>query len=69
MLKDGDSLPEISHRFGVSIISILSWPENGLDQEIEDIEPGKMIFIPGGTNPNFDWSTPTPPPGSKTTPP
>jgi LysM repeat protein len=62
VLKDGDALPEVSHRFGVSIISILSWPENGLDQEIEDIEPGKMIFIPGGTNPNFNWSTPTPPP-------
>ena len=60
IIKDGDALPDVSHRYGVSLISILSWPENGLDQEVEDIEPGKIIFIPGGKNPNFDWSTPTP---------
>ncbi len=60
IIKDGDALPDLSHQFGVSLISILSWPENGLDQEIEDIEPGKIIFIPGGKNPHFDWSTPTP---------
>jgi LysM repeat protein len=60
VVKAGEDLPKISHRFGVSIISILSWPENGLDQEIEAIEPGKMLFIPGGKNPDFDWSTATP---------
>jgi len=61
LMKDGEDLPEVAHRFGVSIISILSWPENGLDPEIEDVEPGKNLFIPGGKNTHFDWSTAKPP--------
>ena len=69
ILKDGETLPGVAHRFGVMIISILNWSENGLDQEIEDIEPGKILFIPGGINPNFDWSTPTPPVETETQPP
>jgi hypothetical protein len=51
----------MAHRFGVSIISIMSWSENGLDREFEEIEPGKILFIPGGKNPDFDRSTPTAP--------
>jgi LysM repeat protein len=57
LMKNDDTLPEVAHRFGVSIISILSWPENGLDQEIEVVESGKFLFIPGGKNSHFDWST------------
>jgi LysM repeat protein len=53
--KGGDVLPDLAYRFGVSMISILTWPENGLDREIEEIEPGKILFIPGGKNPYFDW--------------
>jgi spore germination protein YaaH len=60
MMKEGEDLPEVAHRFRVSIISILGWPENGLDPEIEDIEPGKIIFVPDGKNPHFEWSTATP---------
>ena len=31
----------------------------GFDQEIEDVEPGKIPFTPGGNDPHFDWSTPS----------
>ena len=69
LMKGGEDLPEVAHRYGVSIISILSWPENGLDPEIEEIEPGKILFIPGGKNTHFDWSTATLPVETVTPPP
>lgn len=59
--KEGEVLPVVAHRFGVSIISILTWSENGLDRELKEIEPGTILFIPGGKNPYFDWNTPTVP--------
>ncbi len=59
--KEGEMLPVVAHRFGVSIISILTWSENGLDRELKEIEPGTIIFIPGGKNFSFDWNPPTAP--------
>jgi peptide/nickel transport system substrate-binding protein len=67
--KDGDDLTALAHRFGVSINSILTWPENGGIHVTDEIETGKLLFIPGGTY-SFDYlstpfaplavSTPTP---------
>jgi spore germination protein len=58
--KEGESLPKVAHRFGVSILSIVNWSGNGLDGRIEDIQPGTMLFIPGGKIPYLEWSAPVP---------
>lgn len=55
-MEDSETLPGIAQRSEFSIISILGWPENEYDQEIEDIHPGKIILIPGGADHQFDWT-------------
>ena len=58
--KEGETLPKVAYRFGVSILSSVDWPGNGLDGQIEEIQPGTTLFIPGGTIPYLEWSAPVP---------
>jgi LysM repeat protein len=66
-LEDGETLAKIAHRFDVSIHSIVDWQGNGLDEQIDDVEPGTSLFIPGGKISYLKWSlanqstTPAPP--------
>jgi len=46
--EDGETLPKVAHQFDVSILSIVDWDANGLDGQIDEIEPGPTLFIPGG---------------------
>jgi len=65
--EDGETLPKIAHQFDVSILSIVNWQGNGLNGQIEDIEPGTTLFIPGGKISYLKWGllnpspTPSPP--------
>jgi LysM repeat protein len=65
--EDGETLPKIAHRFDVSIHSIVDWHGNGLDGQIDDIDPGTSLFIPGGKISYLKWTlanqstTPIPP--------
>ena len=58
--KEGESLPKVAHRFDVSILSIMNWQENEMDGQIEQIQPGTSLFIPGGKIPYREWSVPVP---------
>jgi hypothetical protein len=56
IMKDSETLAGVAQRSEFSIISIFGWPENEYDQEIEDIHPGKINFIPIGADHQFDWT-------------
>ena len=53
--EEGASLPDIAHRFDVSILSIVNWQGNEMDGQIEEIQPGTSLFIPGGQIPYRKW--------------
>ena len=65
--EDGETLPKIAHQFDVSILSIVKWQGNDLNGQIDDIEPGTTLFIPGGKISYLKWRllnpspTPSPP--------
>lgn len=65
--EEGETLPKIAHQFDVSILSIVDWHGNGLDGQIDEIEPGTTLFIPGGKISYLKWNlasqstTPIPP--------
>lgn len=60
----GDGLNGVSEFFHVTPEDIINWPGNELDPETlgdysnPNIEPGKKIFVPGGTRDFISWSAP-----------
>ena len=52
--KLGDKIEDLASQFGVKPQDILSWPENTMGigtAERPDIQPGTLLFIPGGKKP------------------
>ncbi len=60
----GDGLNGVSKFYSVTPDDIINWPSNQLSKETlgdlanPNIEPGKQIFIPGGSRPFQSWSAP-----------
>ena len=60
----GDGLNGVAKFYGVTPDDIINWPGNSLKKEAlgdlsnPKIEPGKELFIPGGTRPFQSWSAP-----------
>lgn len=58
---EGDGLNKVSETFGVKPEDIISWPGNGLSAEtigdyaLPNIEPGTVLFVPGGRRAYVDW--------------
>lgn len=52
--QQGDNIEEVASRFGALPQDVLDWPENmekiGAIEEV-DIQPGTVLFIPGGSEP------------------
>ncbi len=61
MWFQGDGLNGVSGYFGVTPESIVNYPLNDLDPNtlgdwsLPNIQPGTMLFVPGGTRPNMSW--------------
>ena len=52
--KAGDNIEAIASRYGAALMDILRWPENAAQigpVEKPDIQPGMLLFIPGGKMP------------------
>jgi hypothetical protein len=62
--SEGEGLNGVSHYYGVTPEAIISWPENNLnpttlgDYSHPNIEPGTMLFVPGGEREYVTWSAP-----------
>jgi murein DD-endopeptidase MepM/ murein hydrolase activator NlpD len=62
---EGDGLNGVSKYYGVTPDVIIDWPSNNLskdtigDYAMPNIEPGTMIFVPGGKAEFITWSMPT----------
>ncbi len=60
---EGDGLNGVSNYYGVTPEDIINYPANNLDPETigdyanPNIEPGTMVFIPGGTRQVESWIT------------
>lgn len=60
----GEGLNGVSSFYGVKPEDIINWPGNHLSLETigdyahPNIEPGKMLFVPGGTRGFVTWSAP-----------
>ena len=58
----GDGLNGVSSYFNVTPEDIVNYPLNNLDPatlgdwSLPNIEPGTMLFVPGGTRPNVAWA-------------
>ncbi len=59
--EEGEGLNGVSSFYGVDPDVIVNYPLNELDPEIvgdyanPNIEPGKMLVVPGGTRPTVSW--------------
>ena len=52
--KAGDTIEMIASRYGVTPLDVLNWPENTVQigpAEKPNIQPGMLLFIPGGKMP------------------
>jgi hypothetical protein len=62
--ESGEDLDEVAKKYGVSTQTIVNWPGNNLNPKTlgnysnPNIEPGKMLVIPGGHLPFPNWSEP-----------
>ncbi len=61
--KEGDSLEDVARDFRASADDILIWHGNRLDLTDPEIEPGKVVMIPGGRREFQQWVVPTIPVG------
>lgn len=57
--KEGDSLEDVARDFKASVDDILNWSGNRLDLTNPEIEPGKVLMIPGGQREFQQWVVPT----------
>lgn len=61
MWFEGDGLNGVSSYFNVTPEDIINYPLNDLDPNtigdwsLPNIQPGTMVFVPGGTRPNTSW--------------
>ena len=59
---EGDGMNGVSEGLNVTPEVIIEWPGNNLSYETigdyanPNIEPGTVIFVPGGSKPFFDWT-------------
>ncbi|WP_322510082.1 peptidoglycan DD-metalloendopeptidase family protein [Anaerolinea sp.] len=61
---EGDSLLKVAEFYGVTPETIIDWPGNHLDAaklgdlSKPNIEPGTLVFVPGGKRDFISWSAP-----------
>lgn len=57
--QEGDTVEEVARIFKTEPDNILNWAGNGLDLTDPEIEPGKLVMIPGGERAFQQWVVPT----------
>lgn len=57
--KEGDTVEVVARNFRTSEDDILNWMGNKLDVTNPEIDPGKLIMIPGGEREFQQWVVPT----------
>jgi murein DD-endopeptidase MepM/ murein hydrolase activator NlpD len=57
--EEGDTLEQVAADFKADIDEILNWSGNQLDLTNPEVEPGKVIMIPGGQREFQQWVVPT----------
>jgi murein DD-endopeptidase MepM/ murein hydrolase activator NlpD len=61
--REGESLRKVAEYYGVDPLDIIQWPGNHIDiydfdMDNPDIEPGKMLIVPGGERELVDYGPP-----------
>ena len=57
--QDGDTIEAVAARFEVEAQDILNWPSNEIDLLDPQVEPGRLIVVPGGKREFRQWLIPT----------
>jgi murein DD-endopeptidase MepM/ murein hydrolase activator NlpD len=57
--KEGDTIEAVAREFKASADEILNWAGNRLDLTNPEIEPGKLVMVPGGQREFQQWVVPT----------
>lgn len=61
--KEGDSIEAVAARFETTPQEIIDWPGNDVELVNPEIEPGKLVMVPGGKREFRQWLVPTIPRG------
>lgn len=62
--QEGDTLQGVAERFEAKVDDILGFSGNDLDLTNPEIEPGKLVMVPGGHREFRQWVVPTIPRGA-----
>jgi hypothetical protein len=61
--KEGDTIEGVAAMFEANPDDIIDWPGNNIELISHNIEPGKLIMVPGGKREFRQWLVPTIPRG------